>query len=98
MTPLARFMVIAVQSRYSVADAATGKANTMTKQARFPALDTQFAAQTRPFDLAFGTLVAWYRRSLERHDLGHLTDRQLDDTGLTRRALRHEAEKPFWRR
>jgi uncharacterized protein YjiS (DUF1127 family) len=42
-------------------------------------------------------VLAWRRRAGQRDDLRRLTDRQLDDIGLTRAEAEREAAKPFWR-
>lgn len=38
----------------------------------------------------------WHDRWVTRHHLVDLDDRLLDDIGLTRGDVVHEAEKPFW--
>jgi len=59
----------------------------------------------RPWRLALAVLMravvamvlAWRRRAGKRDDLRRLTDRQLDDIGLSRAEAEREAAKPFWR-
>ena len=43
------------------------------------------------------TLQTWHERSVQRDQLAHLNDRQLQDIGLSRSMIHQEIEKPFWR-
>ena len=46
---------------------------------------------------AASILRIWLRRHRARRELASLRDDQLRDAGLDRRAVRAEADKPFWR-
>ena len=46
-----------------------------------------------PFTLAYG----WRERSRQRRTLMRLDDHMLNDIGLSRSDVEHEASKPFWR-
>lgn len=46
----------------------------------------------------FEGLAAWQRRSEERHQLRQLTDRQLQDMGLSREAAEEMARRAVWSR
>ncbi len=48
------------------------------------------------FASAFDVVVEWQRRANERNDMRHLSDRMLDDMGITRADANIEANKPFW--
>lgn len=39
----------------------------------------------------------WHERARSRHQLQGLSDRMLQDLGLTRSEVEVEADKPFWR-
>ncbi len=41
-------------------------------------------------------ICVWSQRTRQRRALRWLDDRLLDDIGLTREQVRHEASKPFW--
>lgn len=41
-------------------------------------------------------LNLWLQRARQRRQLADLSDRQLDDIGLSRTQAAHEAAKPFW--
>lgn len=45
----------------------------------------------------YATLVLWNDRQMQRNHLRELDDRLLRDMGLSRRDVRQEALKPFWR-
>ena len=45
----------------------------------------------------FNTLLIWQERATERHHLASLSDRRLQDMGLTRGDIGTEIAKPFWR-
>ncbi len=49
------------------------------------------------FERIAATLRSWSQRVRERHRLGELDDRLLEDIGLTRECAQAEASKPFWR-
>ena len=40
--------------------------------------------------------VLWRQRTRQRHQLAALSDRQLDDIGISREQADCEAAKPFW--
>jgi uncharacterized protein YjiS (DUF1127 family) len=42
-------------------------------------------------------LLQWQQRASERVHLARLSDRDLEDIGLTRGQIEQEADKPFWR-
>ena len=42
-------------------------------------------------------LLVWQDRARQRHLLRRLDDRLLQDMGLSRADVEHEAVKPFWR-
>lgn len=46
---------------------------------------------------AASALRLWSARDFERHYLASLSDSQLWDMRLSRRQVREEAAKPFWR-
>ena len=46
---------------------------------------------------SIGQLTIWYQRARQRRQLAGLSDRQLADIGVSRRAAAAEAAKPFWR-
>jgi len=46
--------------------------------------------------MGLATLRAWMHRSRQRRRLAELTDRELDDIGISRDAAMREAGKPFW--
>ena len=75
----------------------------MAVAAHHPMTDCQ-AARVHPLprwtDLAAGyrhTLALWRDRVRERRAFAFLTDRELDDLGLTRWDVAEEVGKPFWR-
>jgi uncharacterized protein YjiS (DUF1127 family) len=41
-------------------------------------------------------VLTWQDRARERRELGRLTDRDLNDIGLSRAEITREAAKPFW--
>ena len=43
------------------------------------------------------TLHVWRQRQQDRRQLAELTNRDLQDIGLSRSDVVYEAEKPFWR-
>lgn len=43
-------------------------------------------------------LITAYRRQVQRAQLRTMSDRMLQDIGLTRTQAELEAEKPFWRK
>jgi len=43
------------------------------------------------------TLQLWHKRSRERAELAHFSERDLHDLGLSWSEMMYEAEKPFWR-
>ena len=45
----------------------------------------------------YATLVLWNDRQMQRNHLNELDERLLRDMGLSRRDVRQEALKPFWR-
>lgn len=45
----------------------------------------------------YATLVRWNDRQMQRNYLNELDERLLRDMGLSRRDVRQEALKPFWR-
>ncbi|TXN67130.1 DUF1127 domain-containing protein [Methylobacterium sp. WL6] len=51
----------------------------------------------RIFGLDPSVVRTWIRRHRARRELAGLRDDQLRDAGLDRRAVRAEADKPFWR-
>ncbi|HJQ58907.1 MAG TPA: DUF1127 domain-containing protein [Vineibacter sp.] len=46
--------------------------------------------------LDYAVVQTWIDRSRQRSALRELSDRQLDDIGVTRADARREAAKPFW--
>lgn len=65
-----------------------------------PAIRRQTKARGGPgriFAKAFGALLTWQARQLQRAHLAELDDRLLRDMGLTRSDVAREAAKPFWR-
>ena len=42
-------------------------------------------------------LLVWAQRARQRRQLAELSDRQLDDVGISRSEAMDEARKPFWR-
>lgn len=42
-------------------------------------------------------LETWGRRAHQRRQLAQLSERQLDDIGISREQAQQEAAKPFWR-
>jgi uncharacterized protein YjiS (DUF1127 family) len=44
-----------------------------------------------------GTVHLWRKRSHERRELAHFSERDLHDLGLSWSEMMFEAEKPFWR-
>lgn len=46
---------------------------------------------------AVDVLLEWQDRARERHILATLSDRMLDDIGVTRGDVLRETGKPFWR-
>ncbi|PWR21955.1 DUF1127 domain-containing protein [Zavarzinia compransoris] len=46
---------------------------------------------------AFGVLLDWQRRAMERNHLRGLDDHMLRDIGLSRADIEQEAAKPFWK-
>ena len=51
----------------------------------------------RPLHAAFSTLETWSARSRERRILAQMSNRMLDDLGLSRCDVAEECRKPFWR-
>ena len=45
----------------------------------------------------FASLREWRRRTRERHELASLSDRMLQDIGLSHAEREFLANKPFWR-
>ncbi|WP_244487303.1 DUF1127 domain-containing protein [Afipia sp. Root123D2] len=42
-------------------------------------------------------LRTWHQRFTQRDELAHLTERDLNDVGITWDDVAHEVDKPFWR-
>ena len=42
-------------------------------------------------------LRSWHDRFVQRDELTHLTERDLNDVGITWDDVAHEVDKPFWR-
>ena len=42
-------------------------------------------------------LLVWLQRARQRQQLAELSDRQLEDIGISRAQAIEEARKPFWR-
>jgi uncharacterized protein YjiS (DUF1127 family) len=73
-------------------------------------LEQRLAARWRrqPYESGFSRLpllvatvqylaAEWRRRARSRADLAQMSDRDLQDIGITRAEAAHESAKPFWR-
>ena len=55
-------------------------------------------ARLMPYvEQALGLVLAWSERARQRRHLQMLSDRMLQDIGLSRADVEREASKPFWR-
>ena len=64
----------------------------------FPNLEPVLRASAPgPLDRLRAILRVWHRRGADRVRLATLSDRLLDDIGLSREQALAEARKPFWR-
>ncbi len=50
-----------------------------------------------PLSAILDRLLLWQERATQRHQLMTMEDHRLRDMGLTRAAIAHEINKPFWR-
>jgi uncharacterized protein YjiS (DUF1127 family) len=50
-----------------------------------------------PLSAILDRLLLWQERATQRHRLMTMEDHRLRDMGLTRAAVAHEINKPFWR-
>jgi len=51
---------------------------------------------TRWSGKAFGMLMQWHGRTVQRRQLNELNERLLNDIGVTRIDAHRESSKPFW--
>lgn len=51
----------------------------------------------RPFAAVVAAVRVWRERSLRRHELLRLSERDFHDVGASWSDFAHEANKPFWR-
>ncbi len=49
-------------------------------------------------DAMVGTFKEWRDRQHQRRELAEMSDRDLQDAGLSRGELEFELDKPFWRK
>jgi uncharacterized protein YjiS (DUF1127 family) len=62
-----------------------------------PRSDLREASLSRLFLQLVSGLVAWQERAQQRLALAEMTDRDLQDIGLSRDDIERETAKPLWR-
>ncbi len=70
----------------------------MTTLAYAPRQQAALARAGKPLTAPMSSILwLWSERAIQRRHLAGLTQRELDDVGISREAATQEAAKPFWR-